>query len=70
MGYLNNLSSLTGVTARQANSDNIANIFQDISKDIATPAIDEEARIDLSKFNGKVNLLMALLLEWRGMKLF
>ncbi|WP_335693012.1 hypothetical protein [Neobacillus drentensis] len=67
---MNNLSSLTGVTARQANSDNIANIFQDISKDIATPAIDEEARIDLSKFNGKVNLLMALLLEWRGMKLF
>ncbi|WP_040207766.1 vWA domain-containing protein [Neobacillus jeddahensis] len=57
MSYLNNLSSLTGVTARQANQDNITSIFQDISKDIATPAIDAEVRIDLSKFNGKVNLI-------------
>ncbi|WML40729.1 VWA domain-containing protein [Neobacillus sp. OS1-2] len=57
MSYLRELSSKTGVTARQANQDNISSIFQDISKDIATPAIDAEVKIDLSKFNGKVNLL-------------
>jgi uncharacterized protein YjdB len=57
MSYLRELSSKTGVTARQANQDNITSIFQDISKDISTPAIDGEVRVNLSNFNGKVNLL-------------
>jgi Mg-chelatase subunit ChlD/uncharacterized protein YjdB len=57
MAYLRELSSKTGVTARQANQENITSIFQDISKDISTPAIDGEVRVNLSNFNGKVNLL-------------
>lgn len=57
MAYLRELSSKTGVTARQANTDNISGIFQDISKDVATPAIDGEVSVDLSKFNGKVSLV-------------
>ncbi|WP_042354897.1 VWA domain-containing protein [Bacillus rubiinfantis] len=57
MAYLRELSSKTGVSARQANTDNISSIFQDISKDIATPAIDGEVSVDLSKFNGKVSLV-------------
>lgn len=57
MDYLRKLSAITGVTARQASQENIAPIFEDISKDIDTPSISGEVKVDLSQFNGKVKVM-------------
>jgi hypothetical protein len=57
MDYLRNLSAKTGVTARQASQENIVPIFEDISKDIDTPSISGEVKIDLSQYNGKVKVM-------------
>lgn len=55
MDYLRELSSITGVTARQATPENISSIFRDISEDVGTPSITAEVKVDLRKFNGKVS---------------
>ncbi|MDE3839788.1 hypothetical protein C0966_10500 [Bacillus methanolicus] len=57
MDYLRKLSAITGVTARQASQENIAPIFEEISKDIDTPSISGEIKVDLSRFNGKVKVM-------------
>ena len=57
MEYLRKLSSITGVTARQASQDNISTIFREISEDMDTPSITGDVEVDLGKFNGKVKLL-------------
>lgn len=57
MEYLRKLSSITGVTARQASQENISSIFREISGEIDTPSISGEVKVNLSKFNGKVNLV-------------
>ncbi|PLR86253.1 vWA domain-containing protein [Bacillus sp. V33-4] len=56
IGYLRKLSSITGVTARQASQETIAPVFQDISADIDTPAISGEVLVDIGKFTGKVSV--------------
>ncbi|WP_282155393.1 VWA domain-containing protein [Cytobacillus gottheilii] len=56
MDYLRKLSSVTGVTARQASQGNISEVFRAISGEIDTPSISGEITVDLNKFNGKVKL--------------
>ncbi|MFP7444104.1 VWA domain-containing protein [Bacillus infantis] len=57
MDYLRNLSSVTGVAARQATQENIASIFRDISADMDTPSISGEIKVDLKKYSDKVSLV-------------
>lgn len=57
MGYLRELSSTTGVTARQATQENISSIFRDISADMDTPSISGEIKVDLKKYSSKVSLI-------------
>ncbi|MEN8701185.1 VWA domain-containing protein [Bacillus infantis] len=57
MDYLRNLSSVTGIAARQATQENIASIFRDISADMDTPSISGEIKVDLRKYSDKVSLI-------------
>ncbi|PLR75494.1 hypothetical protein CU633_20785 [Bacillus sp. V3-13] len=54
IGYLRELSAITGVTARQASQETIASVFRDISADIDSPSISGEVLVDIGKFAGKV----------------
>lgn len=56
IGYLRELSQLTGANARQATVENIATILKNISESIDRPSISGEVHIDLSKYKDKVSI--------------
>jgi hypothetical protein len=53
---LDSMSKKTGGFAVPANSENLTNLFKDISEQFNAPAIEGEVLIDLTKFNHKVKL--------------
>jgi uncharacterized protein YjdB len=57
MAYLEKLSSVTSGKAKQGNQQNLAEIFQEFSKQANDPALTGTIKIPLKSFNGKVSII-------------